>query len=71
MISTIPDTMSGVVLTGHGDTDKLHYRDDLPILTRSNQDVLIRVSAAGVNNTDLNTRLAWYSKKEADSSYSS
>ncbi|WP_207923277.1 alcohol dehydrogenase family protein [Marinomonas flavescens] len=65
--SSIPDTMSGIVLTGHGDTDKLHYRDDLPIPILSNQDVLIRVAAAGVNNTDLNTRLAWYSKKEADS----
>lgn len=66
--SSIPDTMSGIVLTGHGDTDKLHYRNDLPIPTLSNQDVLIRVAAAGVNNTDINTRLAWYSKKEADSS---
>lgn len=65
--SSIPDTMSGIVLTGHGDTDKLHYRDDLPIPILSSQDVLIRVAAAGVNNTDLNTRLAWYSKKEADS----
>lgn len=65
--SSIPDTMSGIVLTGHGDTDKLHYREDLPIPILSNQDVLIRVAAAGVNNTDLNTRLAWYSKKEADS----
>tara|TARA_R110001583_G_C5629233_1_gene406861 strand:- start:134 stop:1225 length:1092 start_codon:yes stop_codon:yes gene_type:complete len=64
----IPSIMRGVVLTGHGDTDKLHYRNDLPTPTLTGYDVLIRVSAAGVNNTDINTRLAWYSKKEADSS---
>lgn len=28
-------------------------------------DVLIRVGAAGVNNTDINTRTAWYSKGDA------
>jgi len=65
---TIPNTMSGVVLTGHGDTDKLNYRDDLPTPSLNHHEVLIRVAAAGVNNTDINTRLAWYSKKEADSS---
>jgi NADPH:quinone reductase-like Zn-dependent oxidoreductase len=30
--------------------------------------VLIRVSAAGVNNTDINTRTAWYSKNEGSNS---
>ena len=25
-------------------------------------DVLIQVAAAGVNNTDINTRIGWYSK---------
>lgn len=30
-------------------------------------DVLIKVGSAGVNNTDLNTRLGWYSKSSSDS----
>jgi len=28
-------------------------------------DVIVRVNAAGVNNTDINTRTAWYSKGDA------
>ena len=28
--------------------------------------MLIRVQAAGVNNTDINTRIGWYSKGNAD-----
>ncbi len=60
--------MQGVQLTGHGDTDKLEYRDDIPVPTPGPTDVLIKVSAAGVNNTDLNTRLGWYSKSDADAS---
>ena len=62
---SLPDTMRGVVLTGHGGPDRLHWRDDLPVPRPGPGDVLIRVGAAGVNNTDLNTRLGWYSKGDA------
>lgn len=31
------------------------------------KEVLIRVSAAGLNNTDINTRIAWYSKSDDSS----
>ena len=55
-------TMSGVVLTGHGGPEKLVWRDDLPRPVPGPGDVLIRVQAAGVNNTDINTRIGWYSK---------
>jgi len=64
----IPNVMRGVQLTGHGDLDKLVLRDDIPVSTPGPRDVLIKVSAAGVNNTDLNTRLGWYSKSNGDSS---
>ncbi|WP_404983896.1 hypothetical protein [Cobetia marina] len=37
-------------------------RDDIPRAVPGPRDVLVRVGAAGVNNTDINTRLAWYSK---------
>lgn len=58
--------MSGVVLTGHGGPEMLEFRDDLPVPHPGSNDVLIRVSAAGVNNTDINTRKAWYSKGDND-----
>ena len=60
--------MRAVQLTGHGGLDKLVFRDDVPVPVPGPRDVLIKVSAAGVNNTDLNTRLGWYSKSDADPS---
>lgn len=62
----IPSKMSGVVLTGHGGSENLQWRDDLPVPIPGARDVLIKVGAAGVNNTDINTRTAWYSKSDAD-----
>lgn len=59
---TIPEKMSGVVLTGHGGLDKLQWREDLDVPKPDSGEVLIRVSASAVNNTDINTRTAWYSK---------
>ena len=59
----IPDTMTAVVLTGHGGFEKLEYRDDVPVPVPGPGEVLIQVGAAGINNTDINTRVAWYSKK--------
>lgn len=55
--------MRGVWLTGHGDLDKLELHDNIPVPAPGFREVLIRVSAAGVNNTDVNTRTAWYSKQ--------
>ena len=72
-MNDIPRVMKGVQLTGHGGLDKLVFRDDIPVPVPGPGDVLIRVSAAGVNNTDLNTRKGWYSKSEgnaADASWS-
>ncbi|ASP33989.1 alcohol dehydrogenase family protein [Labrenzia sp. VG12] len=60
---TRPDTMSGMVLTGHGGLDKLLWRTDLPVPVAGPGEVLIRVGAAAVNNTDVNTRTGWYSPK--------
>lgn len=54
--------MRGVVLTGHGGLDRLEYRTDLPTPVPGPEDVLIAVSACGLNNTDVNTRTGWYSK---------
>ncbi len=63
----LPVKMRGVLLTGHGDMDKLDIRQDIPVPVPGPRDVLVHVAAAGVNNTDINTRLAWYSKHEGAS----
>ncbi len=59
---SVPETMAAVLLTGHGGLDKLEYRDDVPTPRLAPGEVLIRVLAAGINNTDINTRTGWYSK---------
>lgn len=66
-MTTLPTTMKGVLLTGHGGPEMLEYRQDIPVPTPQENEVLIRVSAAGVNNTDINTRIGWYSKGDNDS----
>ncbi len=67
-MNPIPAYMKGMLLTGHGGLEQLTLNDSLPVPTPGPRDVLIKVSAAGVNNTDLNTRIGWYSKTEGDSS---
>lgn len=52
--------MKAVVTTGNGGFDKLVYRD-VPVPLPGRGEVLIQVLAAGVNNTEINTRLGWYS----------
>ncbi|ATW23739.1 alcohol dehydrogenase family protein [Candidatus Formimonas warabiya] len=55
--------MSGVLLTGHGGFEKLVYRSDIGVPELEGDEVLIKVGGAAVNNTDINTRIGWYSKK--------
>lgn len=62
MSLAIPKKMYGIVLTGHGDLDKLEWHDDIDVPRPGQGEVLIRVHASSVNNTDVNTRTAWYSK---------
>jgi NADPH:quinone reductase-like Zn-dependent oxidoreductase len=52
--------MKAVVTVGNGGYDKLHYCD-VPIPVPGPGEVLLKVLAAGVNNTEINTRLGWYS----------
>jgi NADPH:quinone reductase-like Zn-dependent oxidoreductase len=54
--------MRAVLLKGHGDTDQLEYRTDVPVPSPGVGEVLINVGAAAINNTDINTRIGWYSK---------
>ncbi|WP_313810588.1 alcohol dehydrogenase family protein [Glutamicibacter sp.] len=56
-------TMAAVLLTGHGGIDKLDYRTDVAVPHPQAGEVLINVKASAVNNTDVNTRIGWYSKQ--------
>lgn len=53
--------MRAVQLTGHGGYECLSVRNDLRVPVAGAGEVLIRIAAAAVNNTDINTRLGWYS----------
>ncbi len=59
----IPSTMRGVQLVGHGGPDMLVWNDAISMPTPEPDDVVVKVAAAGVNNTDINTRVGWYSKE--------
>jgi NADPH:quinone reductase-like Zn-dependent oxidoreductase len=52
--------VKAIVTTGNGGYDKLVYKD-VPTPTVGSGEALIQVLAAGVNNTEINTRLGWYS----------
>ncbi len=54
--------MSAVVLTRHGGLEALEYHEDWPTPVPADHEVLIKVGACGLNNTDVNTRTGWYSK---------
>ncbi|GAA0787993.1 alcohol dehydrogenase [Roseibium denhamense] len=54
--------MHAVLLTGHGGMEKLDYRTDVLIPQPKPGELLIQIAAAGINNTDINTRIGWYSK---------
>jgi NADPH:quinone reductase-like Zn-dependent oxidoreductase len=58
----VPDTMRAALLLGRGGLEMLVVRDDVPVPTPAEDEVLIRVAACGVNNTDVNTRVGWYSR---------
>ncbi|NET73942.1 MAG: alcohol dehydrogenase catalytic domain-containing protein [Sphaerospermopsis sp. SIO1G2] len=51
--------MNAVVLTGYGGPDKLIYQQ-VPQPQPQSGEVLIKVGACSVNNTDFNTRTGWY-----------
>lgn len=54
--------MRAVELVGFGGFEQLRYRVDTPVPCPQAGEVLIAIGGAGVNNTDINTRIGWYSK---------
>ena len=60
-MSPVPTKMMAVVTVGNGGFDKLEYKS-VPTPEPEAGEVLLQVLAAGVNNTEINTRLGWYSE---------
>ena len=56
----LPATMRAVLLTGHGGPEMLEYREDVPVPVPAPGEVLVRVTACGVNNTDVWVREGAY-----------
>ncbi|ACI58675.1 NADPH:quinone reductase-like Zn-dependent oxidoreductase [Rhizobium leguminosarum] len=67
---TIPEKMAAVLLTGHGGLDKLVYVRDAPVPTPADGEVLIRVTACGMNNTDVWVRQGAYGTEDDPSAVS-
>ncbi|MGP6089368.1 alcohol dehydrogenase family protein [Antarctobacter jejuensis] len=59
---TLPDTMRAMVTMGHGELDQIVLQPHWPRPDPAAGEVLVRVGACGLNNTDVNTRTGWYSK---------
>ena len=54
--------LHAVILKGHGGLEKLEYKKNIIVPIPKKDELLIRVKGAGINNTDINTRIGWYSK---------
>lgn len=63
-VPTIPSTMHAMVLTGHGDIDKLVYHDDVATPRPGPGEVLVQVTATAKNNTDRKAREGLYPTKD-------
>ncbi|WP_263498077.1 alcohol dehydrogenase family protein [Mesorhizobium sp. CA13] len=60
----LPATMAAVQLTGHGGPEKLVYRTDVKVPVPAAGEVLVKVSACGMNNTDVWVRQGAYGTEE-------
>ncbi|MDO6441001.1 MULTISPECIES: zinc-binding dehydrogenase [unclassified Marinobacter] len=61
----IPKSMKAMVLTGHGDIDKLEYKD-MPTPSPAAGEVLVQVTATAKNNTDRKAREGLYPTKKGE-----
>lgn len=63
---TVPDTMSAMVLSGHGSIEKLEYQTDFPTPRPGPDEVLVQVTATAKNNTDRKAREGLYPTQDKD-----
>lgn len=71
-IKPLPKTMAAMLLIGHGGPDKLVYQKDVVVPQPDADEVLIEITACGINNTDIWTREGAYGSEddpEAESSF--
>lgn len=62
MTADLPTTMRAMVTMGHGGLEQMVFHPEWPRPEPAACEVLIKVGACGLNNTDVNTRSGWYSK---------
>ena len=70
-MNDVPATMRAVLLTGHGGPEMLQYREDVPTPSPAPGEVLVRVTACGVNNTDIWVREGAYGSEDDPGAVSS
>lgn len=61
---TVPATMAAMLLTGHGDIEKLEYHQDVATPQPKTGEVLVQVTATAKNNTDRKAREGLYPTKD-------
>ncbi|CAN7490782.1 alcohol dehydrogenase family protein [Rhizobium sp. LjRoot254] len=61
---SVPKTMAAVQLVGHGGLDKLVYNRAAPVPQPAAGEVLIKVTACGMNNTDVWVRQGAYGTED-------
>jgi len=60
----VPRTMKAMILTGHGGPEKLQYDNAYPVPNIGADEVLIKVGACGINNTDIWVREGAYGSSD-------
>jgi alcohol dehydrogenase len=63
-LMSVPETMKAMLLTGHGGTDKLQLEPNWPLPEVATDEVLVKVGACGVNNTDIWVREGAYGSSD-------
>jgi alcohol dehydrogenase len=56
----VPKNMKAMLLTGHGGPEKLVFDENVPVPTVAPDEILIKVGACGINNTDIWVREGAY-----------
>jgi NADPH:quinone reductase-like Zn-dependent oxidoreductase len=56
----VPSTMRAVVTIGNGSAEDMLRVQEVGVPAPNDDEVLVRVLAAGMNNVDINTRVGWY-----------